>query len=49
MKWTNDTQTHKTPHQAPVNMATDENVTNSLWEDFFLGLVYLLDIPKFEC
>jgi len=35
-------------HQASINMATDENVTDSLWEDFFSGLVNLLDICEFH-
>ncbi|XP_068741116.1 uncharacterized protein [Montipora capricornis] len=36
------------PRQASINMATDENVTDSLWEDFFSGLVNLLDICEYH-
>ena len=39
---------HKAPRQASINMATDENVTDSLWEDFFSGLVNLLDICEYH-
>ena len=39
---------HKAPRQACINMATDENVTDSLWEDFFSGLVNVLDICEYH-
>ena len=39
---------HKAPRQASINMATDENVTDSLWEDFFSGLVNVLDICEYH-
>ena len=33
-------------HKAFINMTTDENVTDSLWEYFFSGLVNVLDVCK---
>ena len=39
---------HKAPRLASINMATDENVTDSLWENFFSGLVDLLDICEYQ-
>ena len=39
---------HKAPRQASINMATDENVTDSSREDFFSALVNLLDICKYH-
>jgi len=37
---------HRASRQASINMATDENVTDTSWNrlDFFSGLVKLLDI-----
>ena len=39
---------HKAPRQASINMATDESVTDSLWEDVFSGLVNVLDICEYH-
>ena len=35
-------------HKAFMNMATDENVTDSSWEYFFSCLVNVLDVCKYH-